>query len=110
MKLLLDQNLSCRLVDHLAGVFPGSQHVAQVGLARADDDRVWRYACSNGYILVSKDTDFLHRALLDNDNGKFVYLRTGNCTSARIRELLTSHAAELLAFAADADSSVLTLG
>jgi len=43
-------------------------------------------------------------------SGKFVYLRTGNCTSAHIRELLTSHAAELLASAADPGSSVLTLG
>lgn len=110
MKLLLDQNLSRRLVVHLAEGFPESQHVAEVGLDRADDDRVWHYACSNGYVLVSKDTDFLNRALLDDAGGKLVYLRTGNCTSPRIRELLATHTAEILTFAADPEASVLTLG
>ena len=33
MKLLLDQNLSHRLVAALADVFPGSVHVRDVGLA-----------------------------------------------------------------------------
>ena len=77
--------------------------------SRADDDHVWHYACSNGYVLVSKDTDFLHRALMDTAGGKFVYLRTGNCTSARVAKLLTSRSTELLAFGADPAATVLTL-
>ena len=45
MTLLLDQNLSPRLVPALADLFPGSAHVRDVGLAAAsDDDEVWRYA------------------------------------------------------------------
>jgi predicted nuclease of predicted toxin-antitoxin system len=35
--LLFDQNLSPRLVNRLADLFPGALHVAQVGLDRATD-------------------------------------------------------------------------
>jgi predicted nuclease of predicted toxin-antitoxin system len=41
MKLLFDQNLSPRLVAHLADVFPDSQHVFQLGLGRASDNDIW---------------------------------------------------------------------
>ena len=37
MKLLLDQNISYKLVKWLADVYPGSKHVRQVGLGEADD-------------------------------------------------------------------------
>jgi hypothetical protein len=40
MRLLLDQNLSRRLVARLAGVFPGADHVALAGLERDTDEVV----------------------------------------------------------------------
>jgi len=36
MRLLLDQNLSHRLIDLLEDLFPGSLHVRLLGLAEAD--------------------------------------------------------------------------
>lgn len=36
VKLLFDQNLSPRLVDRLAGLFPGSAHVREHGLAAVE--------------------------------------------------------------------------
>jgi hypothetical protein len=44
MKLLFDQNLSPKLLNRLADLFPGSSHVQSVGLDRADDDQVWEHA------------------------------------------------------------------
>ena len=52
MKLLLDQNLSPRLVTILSAVYPGSTHVRAVGLRAADDDRVWTYAAEQGFVIV----------------------------------------------------------
>lgn len=49
-RLLLDQNLSPRLVARLADVFPKSAHVSDFGLNAADDTAVYQFA---------KDTDFL---------------------------------------------------
>lgn len=40
MKLLFDQNISPRLVDSLADIFPGSIHVINVKLDKAFDSEL----------------------------------------------------------------------
>ncbi len=49
MKLLFDENLSFKLCERLAGLFPGSSQVCLLGLAQADDRTIWNYAGINGY-------------------------------------------------------------
>ena len=44
MKLLLDHNLSHRLVEMLRREYPDSRHVREVGLSEASDEAVWQYA------------------------------------------------------------------
>ena len=58
MKLLLDENLSPSLVGLVQREFPGTMHVRDVGLLGASDRRIWEYARSNGFVIVSKDDDF----------------------------------------------------
>ncbi len=48
MRLLLDQNLSVRLIERLADVFPDSSHTALIGFEREADLEVWQYARDNG--------------------------------------------------------------
>ena len=43
MKLLLDENLSRRLIPFLQQDFPGSTQVALIGLERADDGEIWEF-------------------------------------------------------------------
>jgi len=43
MRLMLDQNLSPRLNELLAGLFTGSMHVKDMGLDSATDDSMWAY-------------------------------------------------------------------
>jgi predicted nuclease of predicted toxin-antitoxin system len=40
MKLLFDHNLSPRLVNRLAQLFPGSTHVYMLGMAQVDDYQI----------------------------------------------------------------------
>lgn len=54
MKLLLDNNLSYKLVEQLADVYPDTSHVALLRLDAASDHHVWEVAKSEGYCLVSK--------------------------------------------------------
>ena len=58
MKLLFDQNIFRKLPRQLGDIYPGSQHVAELNLAEADDAQIWDYAKENGFAIVSKDTDF----------------------------------------------------
>jgi len=62
--LLLDQNLSPRLVDRLADIYPGSVHVSTVGLGAASDRIVWDFARQNDYVITTKDADFSELGLL----------------------------------------------
>jgi len=52
MKLLLfDQNLSPRLVDRLADIYPNSVHVFSLGLGDAMDIDIWEFARDNDYMI-----------------------------------------------------------
>ncbi len=61
MRLLFDQNLAASLVQRLADVYPGSQHVRGVGLGAADDAAVWAYA-AHGLTLVRRTLIFISSA------------------------------------------------
>ena len=94
MKLLFDENLSPKLPGLLAALFPGSAHVREGGLLGRTDEEVWDYARANDFPIVSKDSDFQQRSLLDGHPPKFVWLRIGNCTRQQLIQLVTTHAEE----------------
>jgi predicted nuclease of predicted toxin-antitoxin system len=64
VKLLLDHNLSPRLVRLLRPVYAECEHVHNVGLDRASDTEVWEYAVAHEYTIVSKDADFYQRSVV----------------------------------------------
>jgi predicted nuclease of predicted toxin-antitoxin system len=109
MKLLFDQNLSHKLVGQLSVQFPDSAHVRDVGLPRAPDPNVWAYAKANGFMIVSKDTDFQQRALLFGYPPKVIWVRLGNCSTSSIVKLLRFRIADIAAFDADPAASFLAL-
>jgi predicted nuclease of predicted toxin-antitoxin system len=107
--LLFDQNLSHHLVERLDDLYPGSMHVRELGLASASDIDVWEYGRANGFAIVSKDSDFHQRSLLDGFPPKIVWVQRGNCPTAEIEALLRSRKAELIAFEADPEGAFLEL-
>ena len=64
VRLLLDENLSERLVLTLAPRFMGSLHVRQLGLGGTADVRLWELAITEGCVLVTKDEDFVKLSVL----------------------------------------------
>jgi predicted nuclease of predicted toxin-antitoxin system len=64
MKLLLDENLSRRLVPFLQSNFPGSSHVALLGLEQASDRAIWEYARDHDFVIVTRDADFSEMSAL----------------------------------------------
>jgi len=53
VKLLYDQNLSAKLVSELSDLFPGSEHVRNVGLKTASDAAIRKYAVKHGFTIVT---------------------------------------------------------
>ncbi|MFZ0964277.1 MAG: DUF5615 family PIN-like protein [Terriglobia bacterium] len=101
MKLLLDQNLSPRLLRTLEAVYPGSSHVRLVGLRDADDAVVWEFARDHGFIIVSKDSDFHQRSFLFGFPPKVIWIRRGNCPTADIEKVFAEHQSSILDFCED---------
>ena len=110
MRLLLDQNLSPRLLATLAALYPGSTHVREVGLQTADDETVWQYAAQQGFAIVSKDADFHERSFLLGHPPKVIWIRRGNCSTDEVAAILRDHHAEVLVFERDEAGSFLALG
>ena len=109
MRLLFDQNLSHRLVHALNDVYPASQHVRDAGLNRDSDEAVWTYARDHGYGIVSKDSDFPERALLEGPPPKVIWIRLGNCSTQDTEILLRERSADVAAFESDESAAVLAL-
>lgn len=109
VRLLLDQNLSVRLLPSLNNAFPGSAHVLALGLAEADDETVWSFAARHGFTIVSKDSDFHQRSFLRGAPPKVIWIRLGNCTTEAIKELLLGSQVALAEFAQDDSAAFLIL-
>jgi predicted nuclease of predicted toxin-antitoxin system len=58
VRLLFDENLSRKLVQKLADLFPGSSHAATEALIESPDAAVWEYAKTHGLTIVTADADF----------------------------------------------------
>ena len=99
MKLLLDENLSPRLVRRLLDLFPGLAHVEDCGVGAADDWEIWRFAKENNFAIVSKDSDFYNRAAVYGGPPKVIWLRVGNCTTRETEDLLKRSKSAIEAFA-----------
>lgn len=109
MKLLFDQNLSPKLVNQLADLFPGSSDVQSVGLDCAEDDQVWEHARLNGFAIVTKDEDYNNLSVLRGSPPKVIWLQLGNCTTAQVEAVFRARFVDIDAFEKDAAVGTLTL-
>src|SRR5438876_1081916 len=107
MKLLFDQNLSPKLVNRLADLFPGSSHVQAEALDCATDDQVWEHARLNGFAIVTKDADYNNLSVVRGSPPKVIWLLLGNCTTAQVEAVFRARFPDIGAF--ENDSSVGTL-
>ena len=109
MKLLLDENLSRRLVRQLADLFPGSTHVAFEGLLEAPDIRIWERAKAEGLAIVTADSDFYELATAFGPPPKVIWLRGCDYPTAVAEGLIRRQAIRIAEFLRDAEQAVLIL-
>ncbi|WP_071192329.1 DUF5615 family PIN-like protein [Trichormus sp. NMC-1] len=109
MKLLLDENLSDRMVDKIIDLYPDSQHVKTLGLINTDDAIIWEFAKMNSFVIISKDSDFHQRSLLYGHPPKFIYLRVGNSPTSKIVQILRDNLSTITQFDSSDMESILVL-
>ena len=91
MKLLLDQNLSRRLIPELEFHYPKSTQVALIGLEKGSDIEIWNYAKENGFVIVTKDSDFEELSVLKGCPPKVIWIKLGNTQNEKIISALVSN-------------------
>jgi predicted nuclease of predicted toxin-antitoxin system len=109
LRLLFDQNLSPKLVNWLADLYPGSSHVALLGLDRASDQAIWEYALDHGYVIVTKDADYDDMSVVRGHPPKVLWLLIGNCTTAQVENVLRQNHALVEEFEQDPAMRTLCL-
>ena len=110
MKLLLDENLSHRLVARLEEAFPSTASVKQVGLHSQPDPAIWAYAAKQGFAIVSKDEDLRQLSFLRGYPPKVIWLVVGNAGTNQIADLLLRNKNRIATFLdAQNEDALLTL-
>ena len=91
MKLLLDENLSHRIVPFLQHEFPGTSQVTLLGLESFSDQDIWLRAKKDGYVVVTRDADFQELSLVWGAPPQVIRLRTPNLNRTAVLKMLLDH-------------------
>ncbi len=107
MRLLLDQNLSHRLLGELDDQFPGSLHVRFLGLAESNDLDIWNYAIAHELTIVTQDSDYSDWNKLRGAPPKIVWIRCGNASVIEIGRKLREAASRILTLESDPEVEIV---
>ena len=90
MKILVDAQLSPaiaawinRTFDHIEAV-----SVRSVELVASEDVEIYNYAKQQGYVIMSKDDDFLELVESKGSPPQLIWVTCGNTSNTRMREVL----------------------
>jgi hypothetical protein len=88
IKLLIDENISYRLVKKIADIFPDSQQVKRLGLIGKEDYLIWNYAKKYDFVILTQDDDYVEMSQLLGFPPKVIFMKTGNISTNKMEELL----------------------
>jgi len=89
MKLLLDANLSWRLISPLKTAFGECVHINNMSLSHpAKDFEIWQFAKEQGYTIITQDSDFLNYLETKGYPPKLVLVKAGNINTEQMKKIL----------------------
>ena len=96
MKLLLDENLSRRLVPFLQHDYPSTNQVVLMGMESASDKEIWHKARDDNFVIVTRDADFQELSLVWGQPPKVIRLKTRNQNRAATLKVLIDYKAQIV--------------
>jgi predicted nuclease of predicted toxin-antitoxin system len=106
MKLLLDENVSYRILNSLSSVFPGSVHVSKEDSIKSDIE-IFQYAKRNDFTILTFDEDFYDLQLIKGFPPKIIWLRVGNINNLSLLNKIISKKTEIEAFELNSEAGIL---
>lgn len=78
MRFLVDAQLPTALARWIESQDQTAQHVADLQMADASDWAIWQQAQETNAVIISKDSDFVTLATLEEEGPPVVWIRLGN--------------------------------
>lgn len=78
MRLLVDAQLPPVLAEWFRGQGLDAQHLSERGLLAASDGEIWDLAVREGYMIVTKDHDFVEWSRHRMPRARVLWVRFGN--------------------------------
>jgi predicted nuclease of predicted toxin-antitoxin system len=105
MKILIDQNISHRIIALLASLPFDFIHVKTVGLFDATDNHIYRFAKQNDIVaILTMDDDFQYIQLQEGVPPKIIWLRVGNCSTLVLSNIIIQHSENIATMLSDEES------
>jgi predicted nuclease of predicted toxin-antitoxin system len=110
MKLLLDANISWRIVKNISPYVKECIHVDNCDLqVPAKDIEIWEYAKANQLIIITNDEDFINFSTIYGYPPKIVLIKTGNLRRNSIQELLLKYLDDIQLLVESPDAGILEI-
>ncbi|WP_163400531.1 DUF5615 family PIN-like protein [Flavobacterium fluviatile] len=110
MKLLLDANISWRIIKLIENDFPNCSHSKDIKITQpAKDIEIWDFAKKNDFTILTHDDDFEKLLLLKGLPPKVIILKTFNQNTKQIAELLISKKEIIESFILNNDLMILEI-
>ena len=109
MKLLIDQNISKRIIDSINDTFSDSIHVNSIADTTNTDNELWDYAIKNNFILVTTDSDFFNHCIVSEQSPKIILVQGEVITSNKMEWALRVNQVAIEQFIAEDPANCLTI-
>jgi len=110
MTVLIDQNISYRIVPQIAFLFDTLDHVKTNTWTDWQDYDIFMRARQLQYhAIITLDDDFNKLLLLHGAPPKIIWLKTGNCSTAKLAAVILSHKEAIHNFLSDPSFDCLEL-
>jgi len=109
MKLLLDENISYRVLKSINSVFPGSMHITHQANTVKMDIEIFEYAKINEFTIVTFDDDFCDIQVLNGYPPKIIWLRFGNSSNLKVVDKLMNNMEGIKSFLNNPELGILEI-
>lgn len=110
MNVLIDQNISHRIIPYIQGMFSQVKHVRDIGMMDAFDLPLFMEARKLGFhAVITQDEDFYNILLAQGVPPKIIWLRVGNRSTAHLGGILMHNADAIYSFFEDSEQDCLEI-
>ena len=110
MKILIDQNISFRIIPLLKDNFSEIAHVKFFGMEYNNDHEIFMFARSNNFeAILTLDEDFNHLQLIHGIPPKVIWIRGKNSNTQSLASLINENTDNIISFLFDIEIDCLEI-